>query len=125
MRFDIAYGATAPLLTAIGLRKSAAYVELDDSALAVRMGWSFSARVPLDAIDGVKALDRKYLSIGVHGWNGNWLVNGQQDQLVRIHIDPAAKISARVGPAPVKLTQLTVSLDEPDAFVTAVTEAIS
>jgi len=125
MRFDIAYGRTGPLLTATGMPPSRAYLEIGDVDLHVHMSWAFSAKVPLASITNVEALSGKKASIGVHGWNGKWLVNGQQDQLVRIDIDPAAAIKAKVGPVPVKLTELTVSVTEPDAFVTTLTAACS
>jgi len=51
----------------------------------------------------------------VHGWNGRWLVNGRRDQLVQITIDPAVKAKAVLYP--IKLRELTVSVDNRDEFV--------
>lgn len=118
MRFDIAYGRVAPLLKAVAMSPKSAYAELDDDTLTVRMGWSFSAEIPLKSITVVEALDTKVLSIGVHGWRGRWLVNGRGDQLVRITIDPPVK--AKAVQYPIKLKELTLSLDDVDGFVAAV-----
>jgi hypothetical protein len=52
--------------------------------------------------------------IGVHGWRGAWLVNGAASGLVSITVDPPVRAWA-VG-VPVRLRQLTVSLEDPDAF---------
>ena len=114
MRFDIAYGRTAPLLTMLGLFKSRAYLDVTDTTIEVRMSWAFKVSIPRADIHNVIKLDKRMMSIGVHGWNGSWLVNGQQNQLVRIAIDPAVK--AKVGFFPVNLRQLTVSLEDPDGF---------
>ena len=80
MRFGIAYGRITPLLITTGMPQSTAYLDIGDTTLDVRMGWSFNASIPLASITTVGALDRKVLSIGVHGWNGRWLVNGRSDQ---------------------------------------------
>ena len=55
--------------------------------------------------------------IGVHGWRGRWLVNGAATGLVAITVDPAVRAWA-VG-VPVKLRELTLSLEDPDALVGA------
>ena len=115
MRFDIAFGRITPLLIATGMPQSTAYLDIGDTTLDVRMGWSFKASIPLASITTVEALDRKAISIGVHGWNGRWLVNGRSDQLVQITIDPAVKAKAVLYP--IKLRELTVSVDNRDEFV--------
>jgi hypothetical protein len=53
------------------------------------------------------------VSIGIHGWRGRWLVNGAAGPLVALTIDPPAR--ARVLGVPVRLRELIVSVDEPDA----------
>jgi hypothetical protein len=118
MRFDIAYGRVAPLLKAVAMSSKSAYAELDDDTLTVKMGWSFSAKIPLESITAIEALDTKVISIGVHGWRGRWLVNGKGDQLVRITIDPS--VNAKAVQYPVKLKVSSLSLDDVDGFVAAV-----
>ncbi len=53
-------------------------------------------------------------SRGAHGWRGRWLVNGAGDGLVVIDISPPAR--ARVTGVPVRLRELTVSVEDPDAL---------
>ena len=83
------------------------------------VSWAFSATIPRDQITNVEALDKKVISIGVHGWNGKWLVNGAGDRLVRITIHP--RVPAKAVMVPIKLRELTVSVDDRDEFVKALT----
>jgi hypothetical protein len=56
---------------------------------------------------------------GVHGWRGRWLVNGSSSGLVGVDLNPPAR--ARVGPVPVTVRELRVSVDDPDGLVAALT----
>ena len=56
-----------------------------------------------------------YLSLGVHGWRGRWLVNGAAGPLVALEIEPPVR--ARVIGIPVRLRELFVSVDDPDAVI--------
>ena len=58
------------------------------------------------------------MSTGVHGWRGNWLVNGSTTGIVSILLDPPGRALA-VG-FPVKLRQLRVSVEDPSALVAAI-----
>ena len=119
MRFRIAYGRTKLLLTLVGMPASAAYVDVTDDEVIVKMSWGFSATIPRSSIRGVRVLDTKVISIGVHGWRGKWLVNGAADRLVALDIDPAAK--ARTMFIPIKLTRLTLSLENREQFAAELT----
>jgi hypothetical protein len=119
MRFEIAYGRIAPLLAATGMPKSKGYMEIGDTDLDVHMSWAFSASIPLTAITSAEPLDNKVMSIGVHGWRGRWLVNGAGHRLVKIMIDPPVK--AKAVQFPINLRELTVSVEDPDEFVRALT----
>ena len=119
MRFEIAYGRTAPLLAATGMPKSKGYMEIGDTDLDVHMSWAFSASIPLTAIISVEPLNNNVLSIGVHGWRGRWLVNGTGNRLVKITIDPSVK--AKAVQFPINLRELTVSVEDPDEFVRVLT----
>jgi len=118
MRTSISYGAITPLLIATGMPQRRAWVEVDDDTVQVRMSWGFSADIPRSSVTGARMLDgRTPLSIGVHGWRGRWLVNGSRMGLVVIDIDPPTK--AKVGPVTVSLRELTVSVDDPEELVAA------
>ena len=83
----------------------------------VRMGWAFRARVPRTAITGARPVTGRVGGIGVHGWRGRWLVNGSMEKIVGIDIDPAVRAVA-TG-IPVHLHYLSLSLENPDAFLAA------
>jgi hypothetical protein len=59
-------------------------------------------------------LDKKPLSRGVHGFGGRWLVNGSGDRILTINLEPMQR--ARVLGIPVRLRQLLVSIDDPEAL---------
>jgi len=116
-RFAIRYGALRPLLSLLGLGPHFSGLELDRDRLRVRMGWAFSATVARTQIRSAGHSDGLVGGIGVHGWRGRWLVNGAASGLVTVEINPAAR--AWVMGAPVKLTSLRVSVEDPDALLRA------
>lgn len=50
----------------------------------------------------------------VHGFAGRWLVNGSGEGILALDLEPAQQ--ARVLGVPVRLRQLLVSVDDPDAL---------
>jgi len=116
MRFEFAYGRLAPLLVVTGLSRRWSSIDVSDDELQIRMGWSFQATIPRSNIAIAEKLDKKVISIGVHGWAGRWLVNGAGDRLVRVEINPQVK--ARVV-IPVRLRELTMSVEDADGLVAA------
>ena len=94
-----------------------AWIEVDDDAVTVHMGWAFNARFPRSAATEVLPEMDRYYSMGAHGWRGKWLVNGSQEGLVRLSIDPSADVSATTCGIGIKLHTLIVSVEEPDAFI--------
>lgn len=105
-----------PLLLLSGATAANSYVDVSDGLVRVRLGFAFDATFPSDAVQNVGHLKgRTPYSIGAHGWRGRWLVNGARRPLVTIDLDPTQR--ARVLGVPVKLHQLTVSVDEPDALI--------
>ena len=91
-------------------------VEVSRSALLVSLGWSFRVAVPRGAITAVDSVPWRRHSIGAHGWRGRWLVNTTTGPLVRIRIDPAT--TGRVLGVPVRIRELTLSVDDVAAFLT-------
>ena len=79
------------------------------------MSWGFRADVPRRSIRSVRPERNAYLSLGVHGWRGRWLVNGAAGPIVALEIEPPVR--ARVIGVPVRLRELFVSVEDPDAVI--------
>lgn len=120
-RFTISFNrflraVMTPMLT--GPRRCAVVVGTDELHVTMGLGgWAFAARVPRSAISAAGRVDGPVWAWGAHGWRGQWLVNGSSQGLVRLTIEPPGH--GRCLGFPVKLRQLTLSLDEPDAFIAA------
>lgn len=112
IRFDRLYGW---LSSALLLPPSAAFVELRDDRVHVRMGWAFRATFPRSAVASIAESGQRPLSRGVHGLFGRWLVNGSADGLVRLNLEPGQR--AHVLGLPVKVRELLVSVEDPAALV--------
>jgi hypothetical protein len=115
--FRFRYGALRPLFTVLGIGPGLSHVELDSDTLRVRMGWAFRATIPVQQITSVRPRSGPVGGIGAHGWRGRWLVNGATTGLVAISIDPSVR--AWGTGIPVRLRELTLSLEDPDALVAA------
>jgi hypothetical protein len=115
MRIPIRFGLSKPLLCVLGLTPRRSYLELAPDRVSVRMSWGFRADVPRRSIRSVHRARNASLSVGVHGWGGRWLVNGAAGPLVAIEIEPPAR--ARASGVPVRLRELIVSVDDPEAII--------
>lgn len=114
-RFPIRFEAWYALLSsALFLRPADAYVDVNGDDVSVRMGWAFNARFPRSCVARTERLEVRPLSRGVHGFVGRWLVNGSGDNILVIDLKPTQR--ARVLGFPVRLRQLLVSVDDPDAL---------
>lgn len=113
IRFENWYRA---LSSALLLRPSDSYVDVGNDDVSVKMGWAFRARFPRSAVAGTVPLRKSVLSRGVHGFAGRWLVNGSGDRIVALDLQPAQR--AYVMGFPVRLQQLMVSVEDPEAFAT-------
>ena len=111
-RFVIAYGTTMRALGGVlGLGPSTAWVDIDATSVEVRMGWAFRAKFPRAAVKRTTVSDRRFVSLGVHGRGGRWLVNGTMEGLLRIDLDPEQR--ARVLGREVRLNTLDISFERP------------
>ncbi|MFM2079186.1 MAG: hypothetical protein RJA49_3076 [Actinomycetota bacterium] len=118
MKYAIKYDTLgAAVATPLLAGRKHSGLEITDTDVVVRLGWMFIGTVPRAAVTGVRRKPGSVISRGAHGWNGRWLVNGAGNDLVVIDIDPAAK--ARVTGIPVHLRELTVSVEDPDGLVAA------
>jgi hypothetical protein len=114
-RFPIRFERWYSLLSsALLLRPSDSYVELGNGDVECRMGWAFRARFPRSSVAHTSRLEKRPLSRGVHGFAGRWLVNGSGEGILAVDLEPSQQ--ARVLGVPVRLRQLLVSVDDPDAL---------
>ena len=90
-------------------------VELTAETLTVRLGLSWRAEIPRSAIKTAARDPLRTISIGAHGWRGEWLVNTSTKGLVVLTIDPEGR--GRCLGYPIKLRRLHLSLADPDAFL--------
>jgi hypothetical protein len=117
-RFPIRFGAWYRILSiASFLLPSQSFVDVGDAEVVVRMGWGFRARFPRSAVAGSAPLGRRPISRGVHGFFGRWLVNGSGDGVVSVAVAPPQR--AWVMGFPIRLRQLMVSVEDPDALIAA------
>jgi len=114
IRFDDWYRV---LSTALFLRPSRSYVVVDGDNIEVRMGWAFRARFPRAAIVSATEAQVSLLSRGVHGFAGQWLVNGSSQGLLLIALAPSQR--GYVMGFPVRLQHLMVSVADPAALAAA------
>jgi hypothetical protein len=113
------YGRLRPLFTVLGAGPGVSHVRLDDRALDVRMGWVFHTSIPRASIRDARVETRPiWWAIGVH-WAGagTWLVNGAAGGVVWLEL--AAPAQARTLGIRLTLRRLGISLEHPDALVTA------
>ncbi|MEA2495708.1 MAG: hypothetical protein QOJ29_3619 [Thermoleophilaceae bacterium] len=114
-RIPIRFGRLKPLLALFGWTPRRSFLEVRPDLVVVRMSWGFHAEVPRAAIRSVRRVANVYSSFGVHGWRGRWLVNGAAGPLVALVIEP--RVRARASGIPVWLSELLVSVDDPDAVI--------
>jgi hypothetical protein len=114
IRFDDWYRVMS---TVFFLPPSTAYVEVDGDAVHIRMGWAFRARFPRAAIASATETHESPLSRGVHGFWGQWLVNGSGQGLLTIDLAPTQR--GYVMGFPIRLRRLMVSVVEPAILAAA------
>jgi hypothetical protein len=118
-RFPIRFTGLSRAMIALGLSPSRSWAEVGDDVLRVRMSWAFSLDAPLVNIRDARPDTGRVGGWGVHGWRGRWLVNGSSSGLVRIDLSPPVR--GRMGPIPIGIRQLRVSVEDPDGLVAALT----
>lgn len=99
----------------LGLNAAPVLLEVGPDLVRVRMSWGFPADVPRASIRSVRRERNANTNIGVHGWRGRWLVNGAAGPLVALVVEPT--VCSRVLGIPVGLSELFVSVDDPDAVI--------
>ena len=116
--FPFRYGVfSAPFLGLLGLGRRWSTVTVADGAVRARMGWAFDGCAPLEAVQGAEPSSGFTLDRGVHGWRGDWLVNGAGNGIVEIRFDPPMR--ARTIGLPIRVHRLRVSVDDPAGLAAA------
>jgi hypothetical protein len=83
----------------------------------------FTLAIPRESVQAAERTDRNlHGTSGVHGGRGEWLVNGAPDGLVDITISPPAYTERSLATLlrRVAVRRLTVSLVDPEGFISAV-----
>jgi hypothetical protein len=109
-RIPIKYSsAWSWLLILCCVPQRSAYIEIDGLGVEVHMGYAFRAAFTRADVGSVTA-NSSVVSVGVHGWNGRWLVNGANSPIARITF--STPVPARVLGLPIRLRELLVSVDD-------------
>lgn len=119
MRFDHNYAWQLPL-GLIGLGPRSSGIEVDGSTIRVKMGWALQMRAPISEIESAELLAEPIpllLGIGVHGWGGQWAVNGARRPHVLITFKTPQ--TGRVLGFPVKIRKLHLAPLNPNSLVEA------
>jgi hypothetical protein len=117
-RFPIAFSKwMTVLMQPLGLGPAHAWIDLDAADIEVQVGWGFRTRFPRSAVRTIEPSETRLVSQGIHGRGGHWRVNGTPDRVVRISLAPEQQ--ARALGRRVRLSTLEVSLEDPDAFRSA------
>jgi hypothetical protein len=111
LRYDT---ASRFLLTLFGAGPARSGIAVEDDVACV-MGRLFRGRAPRPSVVGASIVSDRVLSRGVHGWRGDWLVNGAGRGLVELRFEPPMR--ATVTMVPVKVRRLRVSVDDPEGLV--------
>ena len=115
-------------MTVLGAGPKLSRVKVSSSTVDIHMGWAFQATIPREAVASARPLTRGLselsgplgLSVlrGVNYWRGTALVNGAGTGLVEITLDRPEWV--RLGPFPVRMRRLIVSVEDQSGLVAAI-----
>lgn len=114
LRFDRWYLA---LSVPLGIGPKNSELRVDGGNLHVKMGWAFTADIPLTSIKNAEASNARVYTAGVHFLGSRWLVNGSRKGLVALTFDPSVR--AKMWRKSVTVSQLVLSVTDPDALIAA------
>jgi hypothetical protein len=125
-RFAISYADMGPVSTwadtLLGGGPAGGRIEIDAGEIRLRMA-DFKVDVPRASVRrATRSSHQTRGTIGVHAKGGSWLANGSADGLVEIEIDPPCHTERSLSTLflRMKVTELIVSLVDPDGFIAAV-----
>ena len=112
-----------PLMLVAGAGPSTARIGIENDVLRVQMGWFwFRATIPLRSIVHARRSANAWFAVGVHtDAMCGWIVNGSPLGMVHLTIEPPSV--GRFAGLPIRVSNLWLSLEDPDAFVDALTDA--
>lgn len=123
--FAISYKDMGPISTwadtLFGGGPAGGRIELNAGELRLRMA-DFKVDVPRASVRrAARSSHQTRGTIGVHAKGGSWLANGSADGLVEIEIDPPCHTERSLSTLfrRMKVTELIVSLVDPDGFIAA------
>jgi hypothetical protein len=130
-RFAISYQGMGPIFTwtdtLLGGGPAGGRIEVDAAGLRLRMA-DFKVDVPRACVRRVaRSAHKTRGTVGVHSsGGGSWLANGSADGLVEIEIDPPCHTERSLSTLlrRAKVTELIVSLVDPDGFIDAVSRTV-
>jgi hypothetical protein len=116
-QFSISYTRfNRVLFKVLGMGRNQSGVTVSDSTVRVHMGWGFDGTIARNHIvAATHARKPWWRGWGVHGWSGSWVVNGSDDGIVKLTINPPAHVRMMVFAF--KARELYVSLEDPDGFL--------
>jgi hypothetical protein len=127
--FAISYKDMGPVSTwadtLLGGGPAGGRIEVDAAELRLRMA-DFKVDVPRASVRrAARSAHQARGTIGVHAKGSRWLANGSADGLVEIEVDPPCHTERSLSTLfrRMKVTQLIVSLVDPDGFIAAVQRA--
>lgn len=125
-RFAISYDDMGPISTwtdtLLGGGPAGGRIEIDAGELRLRMA-DFKVDVPRASVRrAARSSHQVRGTIGVHAKGGSWLANGSAGGLVAIGIDPPCRTERSLSTLfrRMTVTELIVSLVDPDGFIAAV-----
>jgi hypothetical protein len=112
----------APLLWLFGATRNQSYIQIEQDVVAVRFGW-YRLVIPREQI--VSAEAAHWPILGGIGWRTNFRgtigLIGAYAPVIHLRIAPAERV--RLLRIPVRLTDLYISVDQPDAVRAALMES--
>lgn len=119
MRYEISYNAPSRILmTPLGIGPDKSWIEVDDTSIRAKLGWSGTVTIARTSIASVERVDNIpwWLGYGLHGgFRGMWALNGSNSGAVKLTLNIPA--SGKVMGIPIHAQTVYFSLEEPEAFV--------
>lgn len=121
MRYEISYNVPSRLLMSpLGVGPGKSWVDVDDTSVRAKMGWSGTVTIPRANIASVERVASVpwWLGYGLHGgFRGTWALNGSNRGAVKLTLNEPA--SGKVMGIPIHARTVYFSLEEPDEFVSS------
>lgn len=119
-RFPVHFTGLNRLMAVLGMVPARCDVTVDADTVRVRMAWAFSLTFLRSSVRLAREDHGLVWGWGVHGWRGQWLVNGSSRNLVRVELDPPTRARLLLL-FPVRVRVLRVSVDDPAGLIAALT----